>query len=510
MKKIIVLLFLSIGFLSQSVLAQNSAGSSLTSIKKMIETKQYAAAIPQLFTLGYQKKNMKIEQIALARYWLGLSLYNTGYSQLASYPLVSASQLNKGSISQKALALLVRISDKDKDNTILDYAIKKIEISQISNLGKELFYSKLAESHINNNDDKSAEVELNNALVVNPKNYYANYNMGLIFLKRNEPRKAYKYFEKNFQNTTGGEKKVLANISIARTLYQAKMWPEAVDFYKDIPKNHELYKNALFEQAWAQFRDLRFRAALSTIENLQTPFYDTYFDPESLLLRIIILLYVCHVDDLESSVIAYEKNFRPISKLLSDWEVDKKTQAANLKLISEADTNLKYTQAGLQKKYESKIPFFIMRTALSSPYLKTHLQNFKTIQAEKNKFRKTMLAKNKSFSIFAERVFSNRIKTVQKKMSDGFSRYIVQTKKQMDDYNQQFDLVKYEALNVRKNYFKLTSTMSEEEKAKLTSVADKRDFYTENGYRYWPFEGEYWIDEIGNYQFIGQNRCVNE
>ena len=288
------------------------------------------------------------------------------------------------------------------------------------------------------------------------------------------------------------------------------MWPEAVDFYKDIPKNHELFKNALFEQAWAQFRDLRFRAALSTIENLQTPFYDTYFDPESLLLRIIILLYVCHVDDLESSVAVYEKNFRPISKLLSDWETDKKTQEANLKLISEADTNLKYTQAGLQRKYESKIPFFIMRTALSSPHLKTHLQNFKTIQAEKNKFKKTMLAKNKSFSKFADRVFSNRIKTVQKKMSEGFAKYIEQTKKQMDDYNQQFDLVKYEALNVRKNYFKLTASMTEEQKEKLISVADKRDFYTENGYRYWPFESEYWVDEIGNYQFIGQNRCLNE
>lgn len=505
MKKIILLLFLAISFLSHNVLAQN-----LASIKKMIEAKQYAAAIPPLFTIGYQKKNVKIEQIALARYWLGLSLYNTGYSQLASYPLVSASQLNKGSISQKALALLVRISDKDRDNTILDYAIKKIEISQINNLGKELFYTKLAENHLNNQDDKSAEIELNNALAVNPKNNYANYNMGLIYLKRNEPRKAYKYFEKNFQNANSPEKKVLANISIARTLYQAKMWPEAVDFYKDVPKNHELYKNALFEQAWAQFRDLRFRAALSTIENLQTPFYDTYFDPESLLLRIIILLYVCHVDDLESSVAAYEKNFRPISKLLSDWETDKKTQAANLKLISEANTNLKYLQAGLQKKYDSKIPFFIMRTALSSPHLKTHLHNLKTLQTEKNKFRKTTLAKNKSFSKFAERIFSNRIKTVQKKMSEGFVKYIEQTKRQMDDYNQQFDLVKYEALNVRKNYFKLTASMTEEQKAKLTSVADKRDFYTENGYRYWPFEGEYWIDEIGNYQFIGQNRCLNE
>ena len=505
MKKIIVLLFLSIGFSSHQLFAQN-----LTAVKKLIEAKQYGAAIPQLFAFGYQKKNIKIEQIALARYWLGLSLYNTGYSQLATYPLVSASQLNKGSISQKALALLVRISDKDKDSTILDYAIKKIEINQINNLGKELFYTKLAENHINNQDDKSAEQELNNALTVNPKNFYANYNLGLIYLKRNEPRKAYKYFEKNFQNANNTEKKVLANISIARTLYQAKMWPEAVDFYKDIPKNHELFKNALFEQAWAQFRDLRFRAALSTIENLQTPFYDTYFDPESLLLRITILLYVCHVDDLESSVAAYEKNFRPISKLLADWETDKKTQAANLKLISEADTNLKYTQAGLQRKYESKIPFFIMRTALASSHLKTHLQNFKTIQTEKNKFKKTMLAKNKSFSKFADRVFSNRIKTVQKKMSEGFAKYIEQTKRQMDDYNQQFDLVKYEALNVRKNYFKLTANMTEEQKAKLVSVADKRDFYTENGYRYWPFEGEYWVDEIGNYQFIGQNRCSNE
>ncbi len=154
MKKIIALLFLSIGFSSHQLFAQN-----LTAVKKLIEAKQYGAAIPQLFTIGYQKKNVKIEQIALARYWLGLSLYNTGYSQLASYPLVSASQLNKGSISQKALALLVRISDKDKDSTILDYAIKKIEINQINNLGKELFYTKLAENHINNQANAFCEID---------------------------------------------------------------------------------------------------------------------------------------------------------------------------------------------------------------------------------------------------------------------------------------------------------------------------------------------------------------
>ena len=34
-----------------------------------------------------------------------------------------------------------------------------------------------------------------------------------------------------------------------------------------------------------------------------------------------------------------------------------------------------------------------------------------------------------------------------------------------------------------------------------------RDFYAQNGYRYWPFEGEYWRDEIGSYQYVGVNRC---
>ena len=34
-----------------------------------------------------------------------------------------------------------------------------------------------------------------------------------------------------------------------------------------------------------------------------------------------------------------------------------------------------------------------------------------------------------------------------------------------------------------------------------------RDYYAQNGYRYWPFQGEYWRDEIGSFQYVGINRC---
>jgi hypothetical protein len=35
----------------------------------------------------------------------------------------------------------------------------------------------------------------------------------------------------------------------------------------------------------------------------------------------------------------------------------------------------------------------------------------------------------------------------------------------------------------------------------------ERNFYVQNGYEYWPFVGEYWLDEIGNYQYVGVRAC---
>jgi hypothetical protein len=35
----------------------------------------------------------------------------------------------------------------------------------------------------------------------------------------------------------------------------------------------------------------------------------------------------------------------------------------------------------------------------------------------------------------------------------------------------------------------------------------KREFYAQNGYEYWPFDGEYWLDEVGNYHYLGKQSC---
>ena len=33
-----------------------------------------------------------------------------------------------------------------------------------------------------------------------------------------------------------------------------------------------------------------------------------------------------------------------------------------------------------------------------------------------------------------------------------------------------------------------------------------RSYYIQNGYEYWPFKGEYWLDELGNYHYCGHGK----
>ena len=47
---------------------------------------------------------------------------------------------------------------------------------------------------------------------------------------------------------------------------------------------------------------------------------------------------------------------------------------------------------------------------------------------------------------------------------------------------------------------------NEEKESRIDAKMD-RSFYVKNGYEYWPFEGEYWLDEIGNYYFLGTSSC---
>jgi hypothetical protein len=64
----------------------------------------------------------------------------------------------------------------------------------------------------------------------------------------------------------------------------------------------------------------------------------------------------------------------------------------------------------------------------------------------------------------------------------------------------------FEMLNGKKDQVK-KNILTTDEKSEDEKQQEDRSFYIQNGYEYWPFQGEYWLDEIGNYYYLGKSRC---
>ena len=79
-------------------------------------------------------------------------------------------------------------------------------------------------------------------------------------------------------------------------------------------------------------------------------------------------------------------------------------------------------------------------------------------------------------------------------------------------HNELLDLLEQEAL-LR---YEITNGRMEEVKKRIAGKqlpekqvdeSNERDFYVQNGFEYWPFKGEYWLDELGNYHYVGTQSC---
>ena len=472
------------------------------------------SVIPTLFDISYENKNKySADDIFQTRQMLGVCFFKMGLYHAAAFPLIGNSYQAKPELALKAVDLLLRITDKVSDPTLLSYTVNKLDSNLKTQLSEDLVSSKMGEYKLAQGQLLEAEEFFKKVLEKSKDNKSALYQLGLVYLKTNKLKQAYGLFEQLDQlqansKETSYEKGVVS-LALARTLYQAKMWTESIDAYKVIPRNHELYRQALFEMAWAQFRSMKFRAAAGTMETLQSDFYTHVFDPESLLLRMTIQLFICQFEDLQNSMKVYEGQYMGTSTLIQQWLVKKPTTKEIYSVILDTIKRKKMISLGYDVELKSSVPYFVLRTGLDSVYVKPVLSILDNLKKEKQTFRKLKIAKNQRLSRFVERIYKNRVSSANARLVEGFLKYLDVTKTNVEQYNKQFDFIKYEYLNAKRVNIKLQSGLSEEEKKKL-NINPQRDFYWENGYRYWPFQGESWVDEVGNYQFVGTNRCLND
>lgn len=110
--------------------------------------------------------------------------------------------------------------------------------------------------------------------------------------------------------------------AMARSLYGAGRYSEALEVYTWIPPYYFQIRQALFEKMWAAFRAGKYDQVVGSIASQQSGYFSTYLDPESYLIKIYVMKRLCRTKDIEltlASIQTYLKDLETGQVTYKDW-----------------------------------------------------------------------------------------------------------------------------------------------------------------------------------------------
>lgn len=478
--------------------------------RKLLENKKYGSAALYFYNLLYGKSRIDNANRPIAKYYLGLSLSRAQLNQMGSFAFLSATEDGNKAVAQKSFEQLVKSAQILDDQTLLNYSLKKTEIGNLTEVGREYFLNNLALLYLDQRNRDQALKSLDQALQINPENEESLYLKGLTYVKSGEDAKATPYFETLYKrnqnaNAKSREQKDEAIVALARVNYNLKNWPTAIELYREIPKDSHLFRQVLKELSWAYFRNGQFRSALSVLQSLNTPYYENFYDPESWALRSIILLFICQPEELERSVQFFDKFYVTAYSSLRLWNEQNHKDEKHFTIVAEMVRALEKNKD--LTPISKEIPFFFFRTLLENPDISQKFSYLNKLKKEKQ-ILNTQFKSNdhRKFNAFGNKILNLRIKSVSNQIGRLVKQQLKNLEVELSDYVTQFEFINYEFLDIKKHMAKKVYLAQGQPEAE----PEIRKIMIESGFQYYPFEGEYWRDELGNYQYLGKNQCDYE
>jgi tetratricopeptide (TPR) repeat protein len=498
---------------------KSSAASSrksdlLAKAKKLAVDKQYEQSSKLLFSLTrssqYQREKSQI------KYILGLMLMEMGLYQVASfifYDVISGEiKGNKTSkYLRQSLSKLSYLSNALDSDVLLKYTISKIKVKDFPSEKRDLFYYRLGEMRMQEKRYAQAakvfaRIEANS--LVYPQ---ALYKMGLAYSETKQGAKALAAFDElyNVSKDRGitDPNRVNALLSMARVYYQNKKWDQAIEYYRMIPRDTWQWHDSLFEQSWAMLRSGRyFRSALSNFHTLHSSYYDDKYAPESLLLRGMVYLFICRYDEMDKVLNLFDKIYQPVYAKVTRFASSAPSRSY-LDEILKGEANYQAVRSKKAPEYDTRLPKLVLDEVINKPNVRRNLNYIKALEIELGRISQLSVEWQASgIGKYARRVVDKRVVSTKSVIGRQAQNHIRRIRSELRDFFEQGDFLKFEMVSGKKEALRKQIAGKDIEQKQITED-ESRDYFIANGYEYWPYQGEYWLDELGNYHYVGVQAC---
>ncbi len=481
-----------------------SANSSqqLSNALNLAKSGQYQAAATALFNLA--RRPELADDRAQIKYILGLMLMEMKMNQVAAFQFVDVIRTGNTRYTRQAIEKLSLVADNLGDDTLLNYAISKIDLNDVPASSKDMIFFRIGEIKLKNKNYSDAITNFSKVQYGSSNYNQSVFNKGLAQLEMGQANQALQTFQNllNLRAKAGvtDTNKVAAQLAIARTLYQMQDWEASVQAYSQVPRDHFLWHDALFEQSWALLRAARFRSVLSNFQSLHSSYYEDFYIPESLLLRAIVYLYICKYDEMEKVLSLFEKTYNPVRARITSTL---NNNGDSMSLYNEVEKASQMKKSD-DLKVSTRLPYMVLKSISDEGNVRRSLSYIRRLNEEKQKIEESPNLRSSNFGLYGVKVINTRLKNTKLAIGDMVRAHLQNMQLELKDLYEQASLIRYEMINGQKE--SLRKKMAGKTLATVDEEID-RDFYIQNGYEYYPFQGEYWLDEIGNYHYLGKQSC---
>ncbi|HJL19193.1 MAG TPA: hypothetical protein RMH99_26245 [Sandaracinaceae bacterium LLY-WYZ-13_1] len=302
----------------------------------------------------------------------------------------------------------------------------------------------------------------------------------------------------------------LAWLSLARVYYTAanRTDPEtgdrtvdgtllgnAVVAWNEIDSGSEYWLDALFEESWAFFLADEYSRAMGNIHTLFSPYFEDAYYPEALVLKAVIFFSACQIDNAEAMIAQFHERYDPVNaelqSTLSQFE-DNQQFFEFLQRVRSGEANLSPRIRG------------IVASSLSDRTLLRHLEYVRVLEAEEarleqapDEFKNSSLGSRILQDIFVAKSFA--IDQTGDLARGRYNRLI----DELNELMNQVDTVELEIATFQRGQ------LSQEMQEQQTEVARSGglDVEVDEEHQMWPFDGEYWRDELGFYRQQVTSQC---
>jgi tetratricopeptide (TPR) repeat protein len=305
----------------------------------------------------------------------------------------------------------------------------------------------------------------------------------------------------------------LSYLSMARTYYSAsvkldennnpsideKKLSAAVKYWNRIDVGSEYWLDGLFEESWAYFMAGDYPRALGNIHTIQAPYFPNSFYPEADILKAQIYFATCQYDYATTAVAQFKKKYDPVQKeldtILKNFAAEGKEEEA-FKFFKEVKGGKSNLPANVKP---------IVELALSDRALLRHLDYAKLLEEEEGRFQKAPGSFKDSplggdVRDALDLAKSIAVKNGGKEVRDRYQR-------NLDELNEHL-----------RNGAKILIDITSAERNKLEQTVESGKFTQEDAKVFgvvnpdeehvlWPFDGEYWRDELGFYRQVVVSKC---